>query len=138
MVGHAGIRDEHHGFRDGGNGERSVRVPLNESRTITLDGSGNGTARLSPLSAREVWYPVTVHVSTIQSVVTNEATCKIYVGDVAITQNYRDTTFSGSSGDSTGKVSSDKVQVSDGIFAVWTGGDPGVSAVMVVTGERDI
>lgn len=115
-----------------------MRVPLDQSATVTLNGSGNGTAKLGPLTARETWYPSNVHVRTNQTSVTNEATCAIYVGDQAITWNFRDTTFTGSSGDSTGKVSADRIRSGQYVWAVWTGGDAGAVAVLNVTGERDV
>lgn len=115
-----------------------MRVPLYETRTVQLNGSGNGTARATPLSAREVWYPENVHVSTIQATVTNEAVCKIYVGYDTSNQYFRDNTFTGSTGDATDKVNASRVTVSDHLFAVWTGGDPNVFAVMVITGEKEV
>jgi hypothetical protein len=62
----------------------------------------------------------------------------IYAGDRAIPSNQRDTTFTGSSGDATDKVSSDVIRCGQKIFAVWTGGDPGSTGYMTVTGTKDI
>lgn len=113
-----------------------MRVTLNQSATVTLDGSGDGTARVGPLSAREVWYPANVHVSA--STNTNEAQCSIYAGDAAIAQYFRDGTFSGSSGDATDRVSADAIKVGSYVWAAWTGGDAGAVATLTVTGEREI
>lgn len=117
-----------------------VSVPLSQQAFVTLDGSGNGTAKVGPLSAREVWHPDNVHVSTTQALgsVVNEATCKIYVGDAVRTQTYRDTTFTGSSGDASDKVGADRVMIGQWVWGVWNGGDAGVTAVMNVTGLRDV
>lgn len=117
-----------------------MRVPLNWTVTQQLTAGGNGTATTGPHSAREIWYPTNVHVSTNQSVtnVVNEATCKIYVGDSTIPQNFRDLTYTGSSGDSTDKVGADVLKVGDKIFAVWSGADANVFGVMVITGEKEI
>jgi hypothetical protein len=104
--------------------------------TVTLNGSGNGTARVGPLNARETWHPENVHVSVASNV--NEATCAIYVGDAPIQQNFRDATFTGSSGDSTDKVGADTVGPNVKIWAVWSGGDAGAQAVIRVTGTKDI
>src|SRR5215831_13424817 len=112
-------------------------VRLDESATVVLDGSGNGTAQLGPLSAREVWHPANVHVFVNQNP-TNEAECRIFKGDQPITTNYRDGTFSGSSGDSTDSLNADVVICGEKVIAVWTGGDAGFTATINVTGTKDV
>ncbi len=117
-----------------------TRVALVWTVTQPLDVAGNGTASVGPHSAREVWYPANVHVSTNQGIenVVNEATCKIYAGDSTIPQNFRDLTYTGSSGDSTDKVGADVLKVGNKIFAVWSRADTNVFGVMVIPGEKDI
>jgi hypothetical protein len=112
-------------------------VPLNVTQTVVLNGSGNGTAFIGPISAREIWSPANVHVQ-VQQPVTNEATCNIYVGDTPLQRNYRDSTFSGSSGDNTDRVNADTVKSGHYIWAVWSGGDPGMQATMNVTGSKSV
>lgn len=112
-------------------------VKLDESATVTLDGAGNGTARVGPISAREVWHPAMVHVSANRAPV-NEAQCLVFMGDLPIRTNYRDGTFSGSSGDSTDSFKSDIVKLGQYIIAQWTGGDPGQIATLTVTGEKEV
>lgn len=112
-------------------------APLSQSTTVVLNGSGNGTAQLGPISAREIWSPQTVHVQC-QQPVTNEAKCTIYVGYSATQDNFRDATWSGSSGDSSSKVNADTVKTGHFIFATWTGGDVGSVATLVVTGTKTI
>jgi hypothetical protein len=114
-----------------------ANVQLRERATVVLDINGNGTAKVGPLSSREIWHPQNVAVS-VQSPVSNEASCKIYVGDQAIDSNFRDGTFSGSSGDSTDKVNSDTVKVGQYVWAIWSGGDSGMVATLNVTGNRDV
>lgn len=113
-----------------------MNVPLYQSAQVTLNGSGNGTAKVGPLSAREVWSPQNVHVSVATN--TNEASCSVYAGVDATAPNFRDTTFSGSSGDSTDKVNADTIKCGQYIFAVWTGGDANQIATMTVTGSKAI
>lgn len=113
-----------------------MRVQLAQNAVVTLDASGDGTAKIGPLSARETWYPANVHVSVATN--TNEATCSIYVGTSVIAANFRDGTFSGSSGDATDRVSADVVRSGASVWAVWSGGDPGAVATLTVTGEREI
>lgn len=112
-----------------------MRVPLNETAIITLNGSGAGTARLGPLTAREIWYPQTASVKANTSP-TNEATCQLFVGETATLDNFRDNTFSGSSGDASGKITG-KLSKGSYVYAVWTGGDAGVQAYLTVTGDPD-
>jgi hypothetical protein len=113
-----------------------VKVLLNETAVTRLDGSGNGTAKVGPISSREVWSPQNVHVSASSN--TNEAQCEIYVGNSATQSNFRDSTFSGSSGDASDRVNADTVKIGAWIWAVWTGGDPGATATLAVTGSKDV
>lgn len=112
------------------------RVSLSETAVITLDGSGNGTAKVGPLTARETWYPGNVHVNVATN--TNEATCQIFVGNSATLGNFRDESPQGSTGDSSGACNQDKLKCGDYIWAVWTGGDANTQAVLTVTGIRDV
>lgn len=116
-----------------------TRVSLDETIGVVLNGSGNGTARLGPLTAMETWYPTqaSVKVSFSGSNPVNEATCRIYKGDSATDNNFKDGTFTGSSGDATDKIAG-KLQHNLYIFAVWTGGDVGETAYLTVTGDKEI
>jgi hypothetical protein len=111
-------------------------APLSETASMQLDGTGSGTVRIGPLSAREVWTPATVHVSV--STANNEAVCSIYVGDAPQQRNFRDATFTGSSGDSSDRVGADTVKIGHAIYAVWTGGDAKAMASMTVTGSKNV
>lgn len=114
-----------------------TQVPLMEFATVTLDSSGNGTAKVGPRSAREIWYPDNAHVSANANPV-KESQCKVYTGDLPIQANYRDGTVSGSSGDSTGRVDATTIKCGQYVYAVWSGGDANVVATLSVTGTRDI
>lgn len=103
---------------------------------IKLNGSGAGTAKVGPLTAREVWHPDNAHVQVSSNV--NEAVCNIYVGESATQSNFRDATFSGSSGDATSRIGSDVVKSGWYIWAVWTGGDANATATLRVTGSKDV
>lgn len=106
------------------------------SVTVVLNGSGTGTAKIGPSGAFETWQAQAAAVS----VATNsaEAQCRIYLGDSAIAPNFVDSTLSGSTGDSTGRVSARPLRLGDYIWAVWTGGDPGAVATLNVTGTRTV
>ena len=113
-----------------------TNVPLNESATVTLNGAGAGTAKLGPISAREVWTPSRIAVKA--SSATSEAQCLIYVGDQAIDSNFIDGTFSGSSGDATDAAAAAQIKVGAWIWAKWTGGDAGATATLTVTGTKAV
>jgi hypothetical protein len=104
--------------------------------TVTLDGSGNGIARIGPAGAREVWNAENASVHASSSV--KEAQCKIFVGTDATASNYVDGTLSGSTGDSTDRVSAYPIPYGQYIWAQWIGGDAGAVAYLKVTGMREI
>lgn len=111
-------------------------VPLNESGSVTLDGSGNGTVRIGPDEPAARWLPTNASVSVTTAVL--EASAKIYAGPAAVQQYFVDATFTASSGDAsdriTGKVIS-RTQLPY-VFAVFSGGDPGSQATLIITGTK--
>lgn len=114
-----------------------VSVRLFESATVTLNGSGNGTAKVGPLTAREIWNPENAHVSANQNP-TNQAQCYVYVGDAPVQYNFRDASISGSSGDSTDRINADVLKKGQYVWAVWMNGDANAVAVLTVTGTKDV
>lgn len=113
-----------------------MRVRLNETAVIILNGSGAGTAKVGPLSAREIWYPTVASVKA-NTLPTNEAQCQIFKGEDSSQSNYVDGTFSGSSGDSSQNVTGE-MRLGNWIWAVWTGGDANVQAILTVSGEKEV
>jgi hypothetical protein len=112
-------------------------VVLNESvNSLPFDANGNGMAQLGPLTAREVWHPDNVHINASTNVA--DALCSIYVGFGIYQQNFRDATFTGSTGDSSDRVNADVIKKGSFIYAVWTGGDVGAVGTMSVTGTKDV
>jgi len=118
------------------------RVPLREYAVIRLDVNGAGTAKVGPLTAREVWYPSNVSIKTtfpgVQTAPTNESECNIFVGQTVSPEFFRDTSFQGSTGDASGACSADIVRAGQYVWAVWSGGDAGVQATLTVTGLKDV
>lgn len=104
--------------------------------TVVLNGSGGGTVKLGPIGPREVWSPAVASVSVATNV--KEAQCRIYVGDQPIPANFIDGTLSGSTGDSTDRVSGSQIKLGSFIWAVWSGGDAGSVATLNITGAREI
>jgi hypothetical protein len=115
----------------------ATTVPLRVSTPATVDGAGKAVAKIGPVGARETWRLSSVHVQV--STVVLEATCAIYVGDSATQPNFRDQTFTGSSGDASSMVDSDVLEGTGRyVFAVWTGADIGATAYLVILGTKDI
>jgi hypothetical protein len=110
-------------------------LPLNVSAEVVLDGTGSGTASVGPSASGETWAvsSVGVHASTN----TAEATARVYAGADASPRYFCDGTTWGSTGDSTGNVAG-TIAVGSQVWAVWTGGDPGATAYLTVTGTRQV
>lgn len=108
-------------------------IPLQETNSGELDGSGEATVKLGPTGGNEVWTPSSV--SVICSSNTSEANCKVYAGPSPTAQYFKDLTVDGSTGDATDRCN---VPIPKGSFvwAVWTGGDPGATATVNVDGTK--
>lgn len=104
-------------------------LPLSASASVVLTG-GDGSCSIGPTSQGETWppgYVVGVYCSTNNA----EAICQVFVGG----QFIGSTTW-GSTGDSTSDTTN--VAVGQTITAQWTGGDPGATAYLNVTGTRQV
>ena len=111
---------------------------LNVTLYVTLNGSGAGSLKAGPASAREVWNVTSVSVKTLQTQaqIVNESQCDISAGDVN-TKAFKDGTFSGSSGDVTDQIT-EPVKFSEFVWADWTLGDAGAIAVLTITGSKNV
>lgn len=114
-----------------------MQLPLNENDNVTLDASGNGTVRMRPPEPATRWMPATASVSCSSK--NSEAECKIYIGPSTAQRYFVDGTVNGSSGDSTDRVSGYVISRTQMpyIWAVWTGGDPGAEATLVLSGTKE-
>lgn len=113
----------------------SRTISLSATATCVLDSNGNGTAQTGPNGTNEVWAPQTASVSVSSN--THEATCKIYAGNYLGLGSFIDGTTWGSTGDSTSNFSG-QVYAGQYVFAQWTGGNPGATATLAVTGTRRV
>jgi hypothetical protein len=113
----------------------SRSLALSVVASVVLDGSGNGTVQVGPRGTNEVWQPQSAAVSAATN--TSEAQCRIYAGNTISAGSLVDGTTFGSSGDSTTNFAS-QVWLGQSIWAQWTGGDPGATATLVVTGTRQV
>lgn len=118
------------------------RVSFRETAVVRLDVNGEGTARVGPLTAREVWYPSNVSIQTTfpgtATAPTNEADCDLFVGPIASPEFFRDTSAQASTGDATGACSADILRCGEYVWAKWRAGDADVQATLTVTGVKDV
>lgn len=103
--------------------------------TVTLDGSGNGTAQLGPVRVREHWQLSGASVAVATH--TLEATCKLYLGSAVAPGTFIGQTATGSSGD-TCALGGQDIQPGMYIWAVWTGGDVGAQATVTAIGTYSL
>jgi hypothetical protein len=107
----------------------STTLPLFDTSTVVLDGSGNGSCQgVGPLSPGETWTVSLISVQCSSNV--NEAICSVYCNGILL-----GTTTWGSTGDSDTGITQ---FLANGqvITATWTGGDAGAVATMGVTGTK--
>jgi hypothetical protein len=119
---------------------------LNENVSVTLNGSGNGTARISPGQAGApgsgvgagrnsglTWSLAGVAVSVATNVAEAGADCYVSYGiQSAGAADLQGTTIQGSTGDTCAVTS--ELRPGDWVTVTWTGGDAGAVATMRVFG----
>ena len=112
----------------------SRRLPLDTSTTISLDSSGNGTAKLGPQLPREKWFP---NVASIFIGVSSFPVCRVYVGPAPTQAYIVDTSYLGA-GDSTGRVSGYPVTNGIYVWAVWANGPANQQATLSIKGYKEV
>lgn len=110
-------------------------VPLLEAGYVTLNGSGNGTARVGPAAPGVVWRLAVASVRTSTAVLSPQ--CRVYVGSDTSDGNFKDGTYTGQQ-NGTDLVIGQEVRLGQYVWAVWTGGDVGAQATLTVSGTKDI
>lgn len=111
-------------------------LQLSKTVNVVLNSSGNGTAMVGPTFPGEIWYPTVVSVSASTNVA--EAACKIYAGTSVQAFFFVDGTLSGSTGDSSDRITGQTLYPGHDVIAAWSGGDVGATATMNVTGTRTV
>lgn len=104
--------------------------PFTLTATVTLDGSGNGSAGIGPSITNERWDVAVASVKVSTNV--KEATCSVSAAGAFI-----GATTWGSTGDSTSNFSS-PLWPGQQVTAAWTGGDAGQAATLTVQGTRTV
>jgi hypothetical protein len=105
-------------------------LPLNESASVVLDGSGGGTVRLGPSNASQQWVPTNAACSVSTNV--SEPIFVLYNGN-ASNANRVGGTYTGSN-DNT-DVNGVTLYPGSVFTGVWTNGDPGATATLSVQGQ---
>jgi hypothetical protein len=106
---------------------------LSKYASVVLDASGNGNAVLGP-DTGQYWLPTLAHVGTASTLLPT-AGCALHIGAPQVLDytTQIDYSFAGVS-DTTGLVSSHVVFPGQVITAQFLGGNPGDSAILVITG----
>ena len=110
-------------------------LPLSESASVTLNASGNGTARVGPNAHGVVWKPSRIAVKVSSQ--TLSPTCQLFVGSSATSENFIDGTYSGAQ-NATDSAVGQELRLGQYVWAVWTGGDVGAQATLTLTGSKDL
>jgi hypothetical protein len=111
-------------------------LQLFENIQVKLDGSGNGSAKISPYGARHsglTWEIDAVAVSVATNV--KESQCSVYISYGNIQSDPTTlvgTTITGSTGDTCGV--NQNIRPGDWVIVKWTGGDANQVATARVTG----
>lgn len=104
--------------------------PLRDSRSVTLDASGNGIVSFGPSRLPWVIERMSVRVSSN----TNEPQANIYRGTVNPGSQISGT-YSGSN-DTDSQVSDNPLYPGEVYTCQWTGGDPGATAIISFSGTE--
>lgn len=113
-------------------------LTLTHSASVTLGGTGGGSVQLGPSSPGETWQPSQVSVSCSQVVTTGTCQAVIYAGAGPSQGTFVDGTFSGDTGDTSDAIGGRVVHPGESVFAVWSGGVPGATATLVISGTRTV
>jgi hypothetical protein len=116
----------------------STTLPFTKTATVTLNGSGNGTASVGPSSAGESWSPASVAISCTGSIPTSGTpTVFLYAGTNATALTVVDSTYN-VTGASSSMISGQTLWPGQQVFAVWSDGPANGVATIVVTGTRKV
>lgn len=115
------------------------QVILNEAGQTTLDGSGNGAVTIGPSNSYQTWKPtgISVQVITTTGTIVKEPVFKYYRGRSAGPLNFLGGTFTGSN-DSSDIPAGQILHPGETFYCVWTGGDAGATASVILSGTMDV
>lgn len=105
----------------------SQALPFRAAYTVVLNGSGNGTIRWSPSQGSWLVQQCAATVTTS----TNEPEFSTFIDGMFVGGSYsgsktNDTTFN------------QTVVAQQALSATWTGGDPGATATLIISGVKTV
>lgn len=109
-----------------------MMIQISPQNHVTLDGSGGGQISIGPPQGT-VWQINLASVSTTST--SNAAACTLYRGSTSGPIEKVDNTALGNS-DSTTRVAAVPFYAGQVLWAVWTGGDAGATAILQVYGSQ--
>ena len=112
----------------------SRSVPLTVSASVVLDGSGGGQVQLGPVVAGVSWQVTAEGVLVQPASSTVVSQFKLYLGGPQ-PGNFLGGTYTGDNNSASIAATLHPGQVLTG---VWSGGNPGATATMALTGTQDI
>jgi hypothetical protein len=112
-------------------------LSLTVNGNVELDGSGNGTIQLGPSHPGESWAPVSTSINCTGPQPAGVATCFIYAGAQVAPGTFVDSTYN-VLGAASSLISGQTLYPGQYIWAVFTGGNPGQTASLVIAGTRNV
>lgn len=107
-----------------------MSVPLNRSVSVTLNAAGNGTVSLGPGGGPPTWALDALLWQTTRPGAAPVPRIQIFIGTQSL-DNLQAQSYDGSFGSASGSA---PVSLGQNVIAVWTGGQAGDVATLVVTG----
>ncbi len=108
-------------------------VPLTGGQgQAVIPGSGTVTVAVGPQGLGNIWYPVSVTISTTSGPL-DTSTCKVYLGAQGIPITLQGTLFPGGVG--TVALAIPSMAAGQQIIATWTGAKPGDLAAINIVGQ---
>ncbi len=107
-------------------------LPFRDTKTVVLDGSGNGSITFQPTSYGESWKVDQVAISTTATnLLLPPPLFQAYVNGLFVGGSY--------SGNLTNDTAFNQLlQTQEVLKFVWTGGQPGVTATATISGTKEI
>lgn len=103
--------------------------PVDATKSVVLDSSGNGTVKLGPTSSGQSWHITRASVQVSSN--TKEPTANLWLGNKT---KFISGSYTGSN--DTDNELNEYLNGSGYIMCIWTGGDAGATATLTIAGEQ--
>ena len=108
--------------------------PLKLSKSVQLDGAGNGSVQLGPVPTYVSWQIERIAVAAIGGTGTAQAIVYVYRGDAA-GPAVEDSTYAGNL-DTAEYANPIRLQTGEYLTVAWSAGRPGARATASATGQQ--